>query len=145
MATGSCSTRWRRSSTACSPRLGRGEAMLFNSPEYLVFFGLLFAGAWFTRGRGRHALLLAASYLFYGWWDWRFLTLLGFSTCVDYFVGRALVRIESPHTRRVVLGASLATNLGMLAFFKYANFFIDSASALLGHRWQTHLHVILPI
>jgi alginate O-acetyltransferase complex protein AlgI len=119
--------------------------MLFNSPEYLVFFVLLFAGATFTRGRGRHALLLAASYLFYGWWDWRFLALLGFSTCVDYFVGRSLVRIENPHTRRVVLGASLVTNLGMLAFFKYANFFIDSASALVGHRWLPHLHVILPI
>jgi alginate O-acetyltransferase complex protein AlgI len=119
--------------------------MLFNSPEYLLFCSLLLVLAPLTTGRVRHLLLLIASYVFYGWWDWRFLGLLGFSTLVDYTVGRALGRIEDPRRRRLILGASLATNIGMLAFFKYANFFIDSALALVGSAWRPHLHVILPI
>lgn len=119
--------------------------MLFNSPEYLIFCALLLAAAAVTRGRARHAVLLAASYVFYGWWDWRFLGLLGFSTGVDYLVGRTLERVQDPRRRKLVLAASLTTNLGMLAFFKYANFLLDSALAITGARWRPELHVILPI
>jgi len=119
--------------------------VLFNSPEYLIFCAILLAITPFTRGRVRHAVLLAASYVFYGWWDWRFLGLLGISTGVDYLVGRALAGTDDAVRRKWLLAASLATDLGMLTFFKYANFFIDSALAIVGETWRPQLNVILPV
>ena len=125
--------------------------MLFNSVEFAAFFGVfyllyLLVMRW---RRVQNGLLLLASYVFYGWWDWRFLSLIVVSTGVDYLVGRGLAATEDPHRRRRLLATSVVSNLGILAFFKYANFFADSfadAMALLG--WRTDpftLHIVLPV
>jgi D-alanyl-lipoteichoic acid acyltransferase DltB (MBOAT superfamily) len=104
---------------------------------------------WSLRHGAQNALLLVASYLFYGAWDWRFLGLLVVSTVVDYGVGIGLGATTDRRRRRLLLGASLATNLGILGFFKYAGFFVDSAVDLLsmfgveGHR--TTLSILLPV
>ena len=72
------------------------EAMLFNSIEFLLFLPLVFAAYWSVNGRAplriQNLLLLAASYLFYGWWDWRFLSLVAFSTLVDFAVGLQIAK-----------------------------------------------------
>jgi D-alanyl-lipoteichoic acid acyltransferase DltB (MBOAT superfamily) len=98
--------------------------------------------------RQQNVLLLVASYLFYGWWDWRFLSLIWFSTIVDYLVGLRLGRSETTR-RRALLMISIVTNLGLLGFFKYFNFFVDSAALLiesigLSANLPT-LRVILPV
>ena len=76
--------------------------MLFNTQPFAVFFVLVFCGYWLLRRTGmpRILLLLAASYLFYGWWDWRFLGLILFSTVLDYVVGGAMARADRPGRRR---------------------------------------------
>ena len=74
---------------------------------------------------------MAASYFFYGFWDWRFLGLIVFSTLLDYFCGQAIARAREPDRRRGILLLSLAGNLGVLGFFKYFNFFVDTARPLL--------------
>jgi D-alanyl-lipoteichoic acid acyltransferase DltB (MBOAT superfamily) len=97
----------------------------------------------------RNLILLAASYVFYGWWDWRFLSLLAFSTVVDYAVGRSLDRTEEPSRRKALLATSLVVNLGLLGFFKYFNFFaaeFASAFTFLGMPiTAARLDIILPV
>lgn len=104
--------------------------MLFNSWEFAVFF----VGVFFLYRqlglRQQNLLLLIASYVFYGWWDWRFLSLIWISTLVDFFVARRLGRPETTR-RRAVLLISILTNLGLLGFFKYFNFFVESAAVLI--------------
>jgi D-alanyl-lipoteichoic acid acyltransferase DltB (MBOAT superfamily) len=104
--------------------------MLFNSFDFAVFLPVVFLAYWYA-SRGsifrQNLILLVASYIFYGWWDWRFLTLIAFSSAVDYYVGRGLAATEDPTRRKRLLAASLVTNLGLLAFFKYFNFFIHNA------------------
>jgi len=103
--------------------------MLFNSFEFLLFLPLVFLLYWVSPARPgwlRNALIVLASYVFYGWWDWRFLILIVFSTLVDYSVGRALSRTEHPGRRKWLLSLSLLANLGLLGFFKYYNFFIEN-------------------
>ncbi|MFT4670117.1 MAG: alginate O-acetyltransferase complex protein AlgI [Flavobacteriaceae bacterium] len=126
--------------------------MLFNSIEFLLFLPVVFILYWFVLKqsiKAQNALLLVASYLFYGWWDFRFLALIGLSTCVDYFVGLALEKEEDKRQRKLLVAASVAVNIGMLGFFKYYNFFVDSwinAWANLGvemHAWT--LQIILPV
>lgn len=122
--------------------------MLFNSFAFLIFFPCFLALYWTLRGTARIALCLAGSYLFYGWWDYRFLGLLLVSTCVDYSVGLALDRSRSPVRRKVLLGISVASNLGILGTFKYFNFFSDSLQQALAPLnwsldWPT-LNLILP-
>src|SRR5690606_30984405 len=95
----------------------------------------------------RKIVLLTASYYFYAYWDIRFTGLLLFSTLWDYGIGRLLGLTNSKPIRRTLLAASLVGNLGLLGFFKYYNFFIDSAQSLLG-PWGLHagsLEIILPI
>ena len=97
--------------------------------------------------RARKLFLLVCSYYFYAYWDWRFCSLLLISTLVDYFVGQQLKRTTIPGKRKLLLLLSLACNLGMLGFFKYCNFFIDSMQAIiepLGLHVQT-LNIILPV
>lgn len=108
--------------------------MRFNSIEYAVFLPIVLGLYWWLRKslRWQNVLLLGASYLFYGAWDYRFLSLLILSTVTDYFVGLRLAASEDERKRRALLGVSLTVNLGILALFKYFNFFIDSARALLG-------------
>jgi D-alanyl-lipoteichoic acid acyltransferase DltB (MBOAT superfamily) len=105
--------------------------MVFNSLEYAVFLPLVFLVYWTLRRRAQNVFLIAASYLFYGWWDARFLLLIVASTVLDYAVGLGLGRADSERRRRALLLASLGGNLGVLAFFKYFGFFVESAAALL--------------
>ncbi len=126
--------------------------MLFNSPEFLIFLVLAFVLYWFVFNRhlkAQNALIVALSYLFYGWWDWRFLGLLFASSFVDYNVGLGLARIVNPSRRKLLLVASLVANLGLLGFFKYYNFFvtefIDAFSHLGVHLDVNTLNIILPV
>ena len=104
--------------------------MLFNSSLFVLFAVLVFPLAWALRGRARNVLLLVASYVFYGAWDARFLLLLAASTIVDFTVAQRLERSENPRARRWLVLVSCVANLGILGFFKYADFFLSSASAL---------------
>ncbi len=108
--------------------------MLFNSTVFLGFFAGVYALylALGRRHRAQNALLLAASYVFYGWWDWRFLGLIGLSTAVDYAVGLALEAPRGPRARRRLLWISVAINLGILGTFKYFDFFAASLVELAG-------------
>ncbi len=101
--------------------------MTFNSAEFLFFFPmvLLFYALAFHRERWREFVLLVASYLFYMSWNWRYAGLLVLSTVVDYSVGRLIVQESRPTVRRIILIASLCSNLGMLCVFKYYNFFVE--------------------
>jgi len=67
-----------------------------------------------------------ASYVFYGWWDWRFLALILFSTLVDYVIGVSLGKEENLNKRKILLWISILVNLGFLGFFKYYNFFLEN-------------------
>jgi D-alanyl-lipoteichoic acid acyltransferase DltB (MBOAT superfamily) len=126
--------------------------MSFTSLAFWVFLPVvlaLFHGPFRRHLRAQNALLLVASYVFYGWWDWRFLSLIVVSTATDFALGRWLDRTEDLRHRRWALATSLAVNLGLLGFFKYAGFFIDSwvdAWATVGvtmHR--PSLQIVLPV
>jgi D-alanyl-lipoteichoic acid acyltransferase DltB (MBOAT superfamily) len=126
--------------------------MLFNSSGFLLFFLVVFISYWFLFNksvRSQNALLLIASYFFYGFWDWRFLFLLAFSTFLDFFTGLQIHRSQSTHLRRTWLLISVVTNLGFLGFFKYFNFFEESFAGLLTSLGlQAHavtLNIILPV
>ena len=126
--------------------------MLFNSLEYALFLPVVFFLYWFLpfpHHRAQNALLLFASYIFYGWWDWRFLSLIFISSLVDYVVAQNISRSKNRKKRQYLLGASLAVNLGFLGFFKYFNFFADSLQdALNVVGWNVDaitLNIILPV
>jgi alginate O-acetyltransferase complex protein AlgI len=123
--------------------------MLFNSWVFVPFLSVVLILYRALPHRGQNRMLLLASWFFYGWWDWRFLLLLLASTTVDYTLARAMYVAESPVRKRRLLQTSLAFNLGLLGFFKYFNFFVDSASALLTSfglsGLTTHLDVVLPV
>ena len=94
--------------------------MLFNSYFFtLVFLPLILAAWWLPRFsiRSRLTFLIAASYFFYGWWDYRFVTLLVFSTVVDFTAGHRIYASSRPRWRTLWLSVSLAANLGLLLFF----------------------------
>lgn len=108
--------------------------MLFNSGPFAVFLPLVFAIYWFIgsrRPRLQNVLLLAASYGFYSWWDWRYLSLIIFTSFVHFMVGRRIHASDDSFRRRAWLAVSLITGLGALAYFKYFNFFIDSLADIL--------------
>ncbi len=126
--------------------------MLFNSWAFGVFLPTVFLLYWklaATSLRFRNLFLIGASYLFYGWWDYRFLSLIMISSAVDYSVGLGLAATEAPRKRKALLLASLLTNLGLLGFFKYFDFFIDSFAAILESLgFQPNLpslRVVLPV
>ena len=123
--------------------------MVFTSLHFVVFFVAVYAVYRLLPHRGQNWWLLAASYYFYGSWDWRFLSLLIGSTLVDFFVGRYLGRETDPARRKRALILSLVFNLGMLGFFKYFNFFKESLVAVgdsIGWHFDPFtLNVILPI
>src|SRR5713226_7666584 len=101
--------------------------MLFNSLAFAVFLPVVFGLYWFCTGgsvRFQNLLLLAASYFFYGCWDYRFLFLLLFSTGLDYFTGLKIGQATTKTTKKNWLLLSIIINLGLLGFFKYYNFFI---------------------
>ncbi len=126
--------------------------MLFNSIEFYFFFITVFGLYWFVFKRslsGQNWVLLLASYFFYGWWDWRFLFLIAFSSFVDFTVGKLIDKGGEEKKRKHLLWLSLTINLGLLGFFKYYNFFADS----LQQAFQTlgivlddfTLDIILPV
>src|SRR5262245_34014789 len=104
--------------------------MIFTSLQFVQFFLVVYFLYRLLPHRAQNWMLLIASYVFYGSWDWRFLSLLWGSTIVDFLVGRYLGRETNPRKRRVALILSLLFNFGMLGFFKYFNFFDDSLVAL---------------
>ncbi|MEE2935990.1 MAG: MBOAT family protein [Planctomycetota bacterium] len=122
--------------------------MLFTQLEFPIFLVAVLICVWLCRTHSaRNGLLLVASYYFYAYWDYRFCSLLLFSTVVDFVVAKQMFRAQTTSTRRSLLLISLAVNLGVLGFFKYFNFFIDSARPLLesiGMSGQT-LQIILPV
>ena len=124
--------------------------MTFTTLTFAVFLVLVFGVYWSTPGRrGQNALLLAASYAFYAWWDYRFCALMLVSSLIDYSIGRGLARSDRDTTRRWLVALSIAANLGMLGFFKYYNFFAENLAALLdaaGVRVDPFtLDLILPV
>jgi alginate O-acetyltransferase complex protein AlgI len=125
--------------------------MLFNSVQFAVFLPIVFLLYWQIAPRSlglRNAFLLAVSYFFYGWWDWRFLILLFVSSAVDFGVARWL-EVARESQRRAILSISLVVNLGTLGFFKYFNFFADSLHRALGacgvEVSPVTLSVLLPV
>ena len=126
--------------------------MFFNSIDFAIFLPLVFILYWFVAGKNlkwQNLLIVIASYVFYGWWDWRFLSLIFFSTVVDYSIGRKLYNEENPKKRKLLLWISLLINLGFLAFFKYYNFFLEnfvSAFKLFGYHINPQgLDIVLPV
>jgi len=123
--------------------------MLFNSWTFPAFFALVWLAYRQLQHRAQNVLLVVASYVFYGWWDWRFLSLLAISTVVDFTCGRWVYEASDPKIRLRYLRVSLLTNLGILGFFKYFNFFVGSVAsglAALGLEANTPvLQVVLPV
>lgn len=125
--------------------------MLFNSGTFLQFFAAFVLLYYFVRNhlQARNVLIVAASYLFYGWWDYRFLSLLLVSSLLDFFVGLGLGRLTSPRARKQLLGISILVNLSILGFFKYYDFFALSLEELLRQIGLpvslATLNVILPV
>jgi D-alanyl-lipoteichoic acid acyltransferase DltB (MBOAT superfamily) len=126
--------------------------MLFNSVEFVVFLVCVFALYWLVFSRDlwwRNLFLWAVSYLFYGWWDFRYLLLLAATSSVDFWVALELGRSDDPRRRRRILMLSLAGNLGVLATFKYFDFFVGSLEAALTgigvDAKLLRLHLVLPV
>ncbi len=124
--------------------------MLFNSYTFLVFLPVVFLIYWQIKSlRVQNLFIVFASYIFYGWWDWRFLSLIAFSSLFDFLLGLRLHATENPKSRKQWLWCSLIINLGLLGTFKYFNFFIDSTAILLESLgFQAHLptlRIVLPV
>ena len=108
-----------------------GLSVNFISYEFLVFFAIVAGIYWLLTQRQQNWMLLVASYIFYGWWDWRFLSLLLLSSLVDFSCGLLLASRKSSLIRKIVLAASIATNVGFLATFKYFDFFSNTLQRCL--------------
>jgi D-alanyl-lipoteichoic acid acyltransferase DltB (MBOAT superfamily) len=127
--------------------------MLFNSITFLVFFALVFVAYWGIVAkhlRWRNAFVLVCSYVFYGWWDWRFLSLIFISSLSDYLIGQRMAAADNEHRKKkLLLVLSMVINLGILGVFKYFNFFMDSLQygmqglGLDGTDWR--LDIVLPV
>jgi alginate O-acetyltransferase complex protein AlgI len=122
--------------------------VIFSSIEFYALLAIVLALVGLSRGENaRRNILLVASYFSYGWWDWRFCLLIFTTTTIDYVAGRQLERLTDERRRRLWLVGSLTANLGMLFYFKYANFFLDSLRPLL-HPVGLDLpilNVVLPV
>ena len=123
--------------------------MLFNSYIFLIFLLFVLPLYYYLPAKYKNWLLLLSSYVFYGYWDWRFCLLLLASTVIDFYIGKVMHHTEAPAARKRLLLASLFANLGILGFFKYFNFFIGSFEEMLGGAGSNldflHLHIILPV
>lgn len=126
--------------------------MLFNSIEFIIFFPLVFILYWFVFNktvRIQNAFILITSYIFYGFWDWRFLSLILVSSTIDYFISLELSLAKENKLRKRLLFTSVFINLGFLGFFKYFNFFAESfvnAFTLMGVEFSAiRLNIILPV
>ena len=135
--------------------------MTFTSLAFYAFLPIVFAGYWLIcppsgaaaatprRVWLQNAFVVAASYVFYGWWDWRFLALITVTILLSWACGLMLGRLDGPRARKAVVAVALVVNLGILAGFKYFNFFVDSAATLLSAMgFEPHLpslRIILPV
>ena len=123
--------------------------MLFNTVEFFVFFVIVYSLYRVLPHRWQNWLLLASSYFFYGFWDWRFLSLIWFTTTVDYCCARRIAAVDGRTAKRRWALVSIGTHLGLLVFFKYFNFFAGSFQHLAGsfgwHVDPVTLHVVLPV
>jgi alginate O-acetyltransferase complex protein AlgI len=123
--------------------------MVFNSLTFLIFAAAFFPVYFLLRGKARLFWCLGMSLLFYGWWDWRFLGLIAFTTIVDFSLGIYIDKQDDPARRKNALILSMVMNLGFLSIFKYFNFFIDSFIQLqesIGlHPSVNTLNIILPV
>lgn len=126
--------------------------MLFNSLEFAVFLPIVFVLYWWLRRYSlawQNLLIVVSSYIFYGYWDWRFLALIFSSSLVDFMVGRALAKEQRIAKRRALVWVSILVNVGALATFKYFDFFVDNfvqAFSFFGYSLQANsLNIILPV
>jgi len=126
--------------------------MIFNSFDFAIFLPIVFSLYWCLgsrRVKAQNILLVAASYFFYGTWDWRFLFLIFVSSLADFVIGRFMQKSNKNSYRKRLLWLSLGLNLGLLGFFKYFNFFIDSFAdtfSFLGVTFdETRLNILLPV
>ncbi len=129
-----------------------GLDMLFNSFEFLVFLPVVFALYWFVfKGRKpQNLLIVIASYVFYGWWDWKFLYLIAFTSFCSFLSGKFIAKNEdNPKKQKWISAANIIVNLSVLGVFKYYNFFAESLANLLSvFGFQADfvtLNVILPV
>ena len=126
--------------------------MLFNSFEFLVFLPIVFILYWFIfrERKWQNLLIVIASYIFYGWWDWRFLILIAITSLCSYGSGLLLEYYEGKRQRQQIISAvNIILNLGILGVFKYYNFFVNNLDNLFGFmgihlNWVT-VNVILPV
>ncbi len=127
--------------------------MVFTSIDFAYFLPIVFFLYWFVFNRNlgiQNLFLIVASYIFYGWWDWRFLFLIAFSSMVDFLVGIGLSKTCDPFRRKLLLLTSIIVNIGFLGFFKYFNFFAQNfvnAFSFFGHPFENTLmlNIILPV
>tara|TARA_B100001175_G_C19515106_1_gene646917 strand:- start:6365 stop:7786 length:1422 start_codon:yes stop_codon:yes gene_type:complete len=127
--------------------------MLFNSTEFLLFLAIVFIIYWFVLNKNlitQNLLILVSSYIFYGFWDYKFLALIFASTIVDYIIGLKILKQDVVKKQKLLLWSSVLFNLSVLGFFKYYNFFIDSwvdLFSLLGYEIKSKwtLNIILPL
>ena len=125
--------------------------MLFNSIDFAIFLPIVFILYWFVFRalRPQNVLLIVSSYIFYAWWDWRFLGLIITSTLIDYGIGLAIGQQKEKKSKKMLLTLSILLNLGILGFFKYYNFFIENfndAFMLFGRELDLNfLNIILPV
>ena len=123
--------------------------MQFNSFEFIIFFLVIVSVYHLLTHRWQNRALLAASYVFYGWADWRFLFLILFSTFANYICGIGIYRATNYKKKKLILSLCVIVNLGFLGFFKYWNFFLESFLSIFGslgfHPDVSLIHVILPI
>ena len=126
--------------------------MLFNSFEFAFFLPIVFLLYWFIFNKPiilQNIFLLVVGYIFYGWWDWRFLFLIAFSTLFDFTIGIQLEKTTAPLKRKWLFISSCIVNIGLLGFFKYFNFFIDNfiiAFQSIGYQISpVTLKIILPV
>lgn len=123
--------------------------MVFNSVVFLVFLAVVLTLYYNTKLKAQNIILVVAGYVFYGWWDWRFLGLLLATTFFDYTCALWIDQSDSKKRRKILLASSMVVNLSVLGFFKYFNFFADSFSRVLetfGMRPDMPtLEVILPL
>ena len=126
--------------------------MLFNSFEFVVFLPVVFLLYWlvFRDRRWQNLLVLVASYVFYGWWDWRFLFLIAFTSLCSFAGGLLIERYDGRRRwQQAVSAANIVLNLSILGVFKYYNFFVENLDALFGMMgyhldWVT-LNIVLPV
>ncbi len=127
--------------------------MLFNSLDFALFLPVVFALYWgffYRSTTWRSVFLTAVSYVFYGWWDYRFLGLIAISTLCDFTIGLALQEAHKETNRKALLWLSILVNLGILGFFKYYNFFIEAfhdAFSVFGYTLSSGytLEILLPV